>query len=425
MIRNIIHTLGSRLITSIFSLILLLITTQWMGATQKGAVSLLVLNLSLTAIFSGLFGGPSLVYLIPRLPIRHLLFLNYSWSLIAASTLAAVIYLQWLPGSSNPSTYFLLGLLECLIAAHLMMLLGKELIKMHNWITILKTGLVILILCIAQFKGEILNYHWFEHAYMVSLFATYLASGIALLRNRALFANLEASIKTTALQSLRYGFLVQVGNIAQMLNYRISFYFLELMTSPPALALARIGIYSAALQIAEALWQFAKSISTVQYAAVSNLNLDEQDRGLQLSLSLGKLNYGVTFIGITFLCLLPGGVYTWLLGADFAEVKTHLLVLSFGIVALSLSNALSHYFAGVGQHHYNTYSSWFGLFFSLVLGYFAIKHLGTIGAAATASITYVLQTLFQMVILQRNHALQWRAFLINSEDLKQLLKLRK
>lgn len=425
MIKNILHTLGSRLITSIFGLMLLLITTQWMGATQKGAVSLLVLNLSLTAIFSGLFGGPSLVYLIPRLPIKHLLFLNYAWSFMAATALALLIYFEWLPGNPNPSTYFLLALLECLTAVHLMMLLGKELIKAHNWITILKTGLVILILIIGQFKGETMTYYWFEHAYMVSLIASYAASGLTLLRNRALFSQVQSSLKATALQSLRYGFLVQIGNIAQMLNYRISFYFLELMTSPPALALARIGIYSAALQIAEALWQFAKSISTVQYAAVSNLKSDEQDRGLQLSLSLGKLNYGVTFIGIAFLCLLPGGVYTWLLGAEFTEVKTHLLVLSVGIVALSLSNALSHYFAGVGQHHYNTYSSLFGLIFSLVLGYISIAQLGTMGAAITASVTYVLQTAYQMAVLKRNHSLGWNAFLIGANDVKQLLKLRK
>ena len=69
------------------------------------------------------------------------------------------------------------------------------------------------------------------------------------------------------------------------------------------MALIRIGIYSAALQVSESLWQFARSVSIVQYAKVSNL--DDKEKGMRISMLLAKLNYAVTAVGIIVLLIIP------------------------------------------------------------------------------------------------------------------------
>lgn len=425
MIKNILHTLGTRLLTSLLSLALLLITTQWMGAENKGAISLLVLNLSLASIFSGLFGGPSLVYLIPRLPFKHLLALNYAWSALTAALVTGILVGGLLPNQANPIHFFFMALMECLIAAHLMMLLGKEKITAHNAIALLKSASVVGLLLYFRSTGVAMDYFAFEDAYAISLIVTFLLSVGVLIYHRKAYGQQAGSLLNSARESLKYGFLVQVGNVAQLMNYRISLYFIEVLIHPPTLALARIGIYSAALQVAEALWQFAKSISTVQYAAVSNLKDEEAEKGLYLSLGLGKLNYSVTAIGITLLCLLPASFYEAVLGTAFGEVRMHLLILAIGIVALSLSNALSHYFAGIGEHRFNTYSSLFGLVLTVALSYPLISSYGTIGAAIAASITYSAQTFYQMIILKHRKDVPWSAFVVSRADLIALSSLRR
>lgn len=392
-----------------------------MGAENKGEISLLILNVSLASIFSGLFGGPSLVYLIPRFPFKTLFSLNYGWSLITSLLMTLLIIIGFLPSTTAPNMFFAIALLECLVSVNMMILLGRNKITRHNLLLIIKSIILVGTLSALHLNGELLDYDLFEKAYFASMSIVFIVSLAMIARSTKSNESFGKSLQQTARESLSFGFLVQSGNIAQLLNYRLSFYFLELLIHPPAQALIRIGIYSATLQIAEALWQFARSVSTVQYAAVSNM--ENKSEGLSVSLRLGKLNYSVTIIGILLL-LIPGeSFYSSLLGGEFGEVKTHLYFLAPGIVALSLSNAFSHYFAGVGLHRFNTQSSVFGLILSVILGYFAILEYGTLGAAAVASLVYVSQTLYQFIMLQKQDNVKWNALMLQKKDIKAFSKL--
>ncbi|HAQ72036.1 MAG TPA: hypothetical protein DCR48_13775, partial [Flavobacteriales bacterium] len=273
------------------------------------------------------------------------------------------------------------------------------------------------------YQDKSLDANSFVNAYGLTLGATYLISLFLSTRAKADALPKESDFKSTIAACLKYGSLVQIGNISQLLNYRLSFYFLELLITPMPLALVRIGIYSASLQVAEALWQFAKSISTVQYSKVSNTK--DKNVAIDISIKLGKLNYFATGIGIIFLLLIPASVYSSLFGAEFSEIKNHFIILAPGILALSLSNALSHYFAGVGQHKFNTQSSIFGLGITIIIGYFLIYQLGTIGAAFAASIVYVLQTIYQLAMLKRSTEVQYKDLLLGKEDFKTMIEIVK
>jgi O-antigen/teichoic acid export membrane protein len=423
LIKNIIHTLSSRFMVSFMNLALLFITTRIMGAENKGEISLLILNLSLAAIFSGLFGGPSLVYLIPRFQLKNILILNYGWSTLTAGLVAVLSILDILPSGVQSLELFCLALLECLIATHLMIFLGQERVKTHNWIQIIKASLTVGLLFIFYYQDDTLDARSFVTAYGITLAATYLASLFLLSKQNTSGHQKEGGFKSTVSACLKYGSLVQIGNISQLLNYRLSFYFLELLITPMPVALVRIGIYSASLQVAEALWQFAKSISTVQYSKVSNTA--NRNQAIDISLKLGKLNYFVTGIGIIFLLFIPSSVYGSLFGAEFGEIKKHFMILAPGIFALSLSNALSHYFAGVGQHRFNTQSSILGLVLTIFIGYFLILKMGTLGAAVAASVVYTTQTFYQLIILVKTSDVQYKDLILGKEDFKVFIQLAK
>lgn len=416
MVRNLLHTLSSRLVVSLFNLALLFITTKWMGAENKGAISLLVLNLSLTSIFGGLFGGPSLVYLFSRFPLKSLLSINYLWSALSAGLLLLIVDFGLLPSPIVGWELFLLALLESLVAVHTMTLLGAERVSHHNLVQVFKVGLTVGLLGFMQWEYGTVGFESFVFAYRLGLIGALVYSVVRMIGIKG-SDQTGKSLRDTVRAALKFGGLVQIGNIAQLLNYRLSFYFLELIINPPSIALIRIGIYSASLQVAEAVWQFARSVSTVQYAKVSNLS--DQEKGLKISLSLLKLNVIVTTVGVLFLLVLPQSIYTAIFGSEFGEIRAHVALLSPGIIALSASNALSHFYAGVGLHRINTISSTIGLILTIGLGYPSIYYFGTMGAAGTAGIVYVIQTGYQFVVLKRKH----RVVLADLFDLKEEIDL--
>lgn len=398
----------------LLNLVMLFMTTRWMGAENKGEISILVLNLSVAAILSGLFGGPSLVYLAPRFPLKKLLTINYLWSIFISILIAAVFYLSALPLTVSPKVFVLLASLECLTAANLMLLLGREQIKEHNWVQVIKISVTVGII-LFQFLNGPVDFDSFVIAYAISLGLSFLIS-IVLLLSKNTTETIDENISKIIKACFKYGGTVQIGNVAQLLNYRLSYYVLELIISPPQLALIRIGIFHTAVQVAEALWQFARSISTVQYSHVSNL--DSRAEGVDISIKLAKLNYLVTFLALVILLLIPASFFTEIFGPEFSEVKTHLWFLAPGIFMFSISNAFSHFFAGVGDHRYNTYTSIFGLILTALLIYPSIKHFGTIGAAVISSAIYCIQTIIQYAFFKRSDGVQLKSFFIRKEDLK-------
>ena len=222
------------------------------------------------------------------------------------------------------------------------------------------------------------------------------------------------SLRQTITDSWKHGLWIQLGNLAQLLNYRVGYYLLGKLTHDPVVALALIGVFSAAIQIAESLWLLARSVATVQYSRIANLK--SRTEALAFSIRLIKFNYSFTALGCLVLILLPTDFYTSLLGEEFAAVRNLTLLLIPGIVFLSISNGVSHYFAGIGDNRYNAQSSLFGLIISVGLGYGAIFYFSVHGAAFAASLTYVLQTVYQLMLLIRKDRVRLGDLLVNGDD---------
>ncbi|GAB4375551.1 MAG: hypothetical protein Kow0075_01980 [Salibacteraceae bacterium] len=418
LLNNIILTLGSRILVVMLNILLLFLTTNIMGAEQKGMISLLTLNLSIVALFSGFVGGPSLVYLTPRYKLTHLLALAYSWSILIASC-ATWIYTQYLFMTELSSwQFFRLALFESLVSSNLMILLGRKLIGRHNLILVTKPAVVVVFLFVAIGLGNEINFNDFANGYEWSLYACTGISAVFMIstsktdpvtnEGKPLFWNI-----------LRLGFFNQSGNLAQMLNYRLSYYLLEALISPPELALVRIGIFSASVQIAESLWNFSRSVSTVQYSYVANI--EDQKRALHLSLGLARMNLVATAVGIILLALLPTSVYTAFLGDQFTETKSLIILLSPGILALAVSGAFSHYFSGIGKPQFNTLASVLGLGLTLLVAYPAIKFYDIAGAAAASALVYTGQTILQALMLKKSEEFSWSELIPKPEDFDRLL----
>jgi O-antigen/teichoic acid export membrane protein len=214
----------------------------------------------------------------------------------------------------------------------------------------------------------------------------------------------------------RFGFYVQIANLTQFLNYRLSYYFVEAW-----LGRAMLGVFEVGNKLADGLWLFPKSVALVQYSVIANAGPDKDVVLLTLRL-FRFVTLGALLIA-SALVALPESFYLWLLGDRYAGIHNVILFLAPGMVTMSASMILAHYFAGIGKHYINTIGSLIGLAAILVLCRLLIPQFGLSGAAAAASITYTISLTYHLIMFTLRSGASWRDFLFSSDDLIHIRRL--
>ena len=394
MLNNILHTFGIRLITAGISFGVLFLNANFLGAQGLGTVGLIVLNVTLIGILSNLIHG-GLIYFSSRKNRGNLLLIAYLWTLISLALYVLVNQIYPLIDSQYLLHTLLLGGIQASASIHHYFLLGKEKIKRFNLISLLQSlGLVGSLLW--SFYGR--NYIKVD-AFIQALYLSYTISYLLALASSANFIEkpILFKLKEDFKDCLNYGFFAQAANTFQLLNYRISYFFLDSLSGRAAL-----GQYTAGVQLSEALLLIGRSISTVQYARISRRKQEAYAK--RLSLLLMKVSYLLTTLGLIVLLVIPTDWFVYLLGKDFVLLKQILAGLSIGIIALSAEVILSHYFSGTGRVKTNATSAALGLVVTLVSCYILIPVYGVIGAALSSSASYVAMFIFLYVRMNRRNA---------------------
>lgn len=215
---------------------------------------------------------------------------------------------------------------------------------------------------------------------------------------------------------------MQLGNIIQFFNYRLSYYFIEFF-----LKRASVGIYSVAVQLSESIWLIAKSISMVQYTRISNEK--DENYAAKLTLDLMKISFVLTFLALILIMILLHVFFTLIVKPEFNQVPLIMYILATGILTLSVSIILSPYFSGQGKPMHNTIGAAIGLFFTLVLSLILIPVLKLPGAALAAVVAYIASTSYQFIVFVKKAKVKPRDFLLRktdftliAEQVKQLIK---
>jgi O-antigen/teichoic acid export membrane protein len=108
---------------------------------------------------------------------------------------------------------------------------------------------------------------------------------------------------------------------------------------------------------------------------------------------LSKICFLLSLLCIGILVIIPAEFFNWLLGKDFTGIKTIMLYLSPGILVISFSSIISHYFSGLGRQRILLIANASGLVVTLATSYYFIQKYGLIGACYSASLSYFIQAL--------------------------------
>ncbi|MDD5508206.1 MAG: polysaccharide biosynthesis C-terminal domain-containing protein [Bacteroidales bacterium] len=412
MFRYIIGTSLTRLVNALLSFGILWINTHNLGKEGLGTIGLLVLGITLVLLVSNYIGGGALVFLSSRHDWRQLLVPSYLWAIMVSVAGALLLGLFHLVPEEYVVDVLFLSLLQAWMTVNLNLLIGREKIKLFNAISVIQMVLTTVALAFFIYHEHIYN----VKAYIYSLYVGYAAGfllGLAALLPLIRKAGKQKK-QPVIREIIRYGKFIQTANVLQLLNYRLSYYLIEFFTGRAAL-----GIYIVGVQLSEGVWLIGKSVATVQFARISNTR--EEDYAKRITLLLFKFTFALSLLVTIALVLLPEQVYGWIFGDDFVHVKKVILSLFIGILATSVSLMFSHYFSGMGMPRHNMVGSAIGLVLTLVLGLIFIPKYGIIAAGLTASVSYLANLIYLMVVFIYKTKPDLRDFMIRSDDLRLFL----
>ncbi len=410
MIKKIISTILIRGVLACLNFFLAILTTQYLGPEGKGDVSLFVLNLTIVQLVNNFVGGPYLVYLVPRKNSMHLLLLSYAWSLITSVAIPLMLLIFHLADVGNFFHLVLLSVIFSFISINTMIMVGKEEVNKYNITSLTQTLVLITAFFIYVESFGIKNLSSYINAMYFSGLVAATVSLIFIIKH---FKKISfTGIVETFTETLKKGFVLQAGAIAQMFNYRLSFYILDQFHEGGR---KEVGIYSVAVSLAEALWLVSQSVALVLYSRISNS--DDVQHSRKLTVALIKIVFLCTIICTGILLCLPSGLFTFVFGDGFGGIKTVLFPLSTGIVIFSAGIIFSSYFVGQGKPQVSVFASMIGLVITLSLGFILIPRYGMMGAGITASASYTAGVLYQFIAFMKEaKELTFRDFLFTRND---------
>jgi O-antigen/teichoic acid export membrane protein len=403
MIRKVIGTIGSRFLVMLLTFLVVTMNSQMLGADGQGTAALIQLGILIVVAANNYVGGGTVVYLAPRTNPAKLFLPAYLWAIFCA--VIAYLIFQWIPSVPRNFVFAIcgLGLLQSLFTFHLQLLLASERIKAYNIIVTIQAIMLTGALATSFFVFHVIHIDAFVWALLASFGTTYLlafSASASLIERRSIQWD-----PATWKAMWSYGKFAQTGNVLQLFNYRLNLFFLEHLL---VASRGMVGVYSVGLYASEAVWNFSKSLSVVQYARISNSTDARYNQ--ELTLTFFHLSLISTLLVIGVMLSIPNEVYIWIFGSEMTELKGILYILAGGMVINACSVIFAHHFSGTGKYHLNTLASGAALVATIVLGLLLIPKYELTGAAWTATLAYGVQGLTLFYFFRREEDVRLIAF---------------
>ena len=416
MFKKIINTFGTKITAAVINFLIAIILSQVLGDTGKGTQALLLTTITFILIFSDIVCGASIIYLTPRHSFKKILVASTIWAALIAVVMGFAIRLFYPKLAPDLVAHVaILSFISSLSNINFRFLVGKEEIKKANYNTLLQPVLLVLTLVVYYLllkKTDI-------YGYVIGLYLAYGGTfllGMWMLRKE--YANLghdkDKHYKPVLKDLFKYGFLNQTGHFVQFFNLRLSYYLLDKYIN-----VGRVGVFSNALSLAEAIWIISSSIALVQYARIANA--DDRAYAQKLTLDLTKICLVVSAAAIVVLCLLPPVVYTFVFGPEFGEMAGLIRILAPGVLLYCIFLILGHYYSGIGRYQMNTFAALCGLAVTFVLGFTLIPRYDVTGAAITSMVSYTVNAIFLFVFFLKESRFKGKDFILRKSEVENYL----
>lgn len=234
--------------------------------------------------------------------------------------------------------------------------------------------------------------------------------GPAALRLRELFTFDLHSMR----EQVQFGMKGQLGNVVQLLNYRLDQYIVLLFVSASG-----VGIYAVSVTTSQSIWFLANAVAAVLLPRLTAADADEAARTTPLvcrnTLLISAI--GALALGVVTPWLVPG-----LFGDEFDSAVAPLLWLLPGTVALAGSKVLTSYIFSQGRPFTNSMITAAALVVTVVADFALIPRFHVTGAAIASSIAYGVHFVLSLAAYrQLSGGSVWEAVIVRGDDVRRVL----
>lgn len=390
MLKKIAHTLFSKGSTAFINFAILLITSKILGGEIRGEITLFVLNIAIIQIVNEIYTGYTLVHFIPKFSFKKLYEFGFLWVAVCTLILSVFFYLFNVGMGGNWVHLFLLSFIVILHSFHLVFILGKEKIKLYNWLSASQPLILLLSLLIFIFVLQQKS----VTSYIISMYISFIPP--AIISSIYIFKEYRNPIKQEVFlvkQIFTNGFYNQFAALTHMLSNRYNYYLLSTNLL--------VGVYSSATSLIESVWLISGSVTPIILTHVANSKQNEENK--HITFVLAKLCFLLSIVCVLVLYFIPDQFFVSLLGSDFKATKHIMLLLSPGILCVSFSSIIVHYYSGIGKQKTIALANLCGFITTISLGYAFISNYGVEGACYISSISYFITSMILLVVFMRKH----------------------
>lgn len=412
MLKNILSTIFTKGFVALINLAILLVSSKQLGGDVRGQISLLILNIAIIQLINEIYTGYALVYFIPKFSLKKVYSVGVFWTLIfsvVCTIILGILFLFFKIGSNDQWLHLLiLSFIIILHSFHGVIILAKERIKVYNFLNFFQPFLLLTVLMVSIFYFNIKT----VDSYIIALYVSF---GVSIIISALQMFSIFNHEKSNDLpyhpkQIVKNGFFNQLANLSHMLSNRYNFYLLGNTTL--------VGVFSSASSLIESIWIISGSVSPIILTYIANAK--NPNNNSRITFLLSKLCFLLSVFCVIVLLFIPVEFFTFLLGKDFSQTKSVMLFLAPGILFISFSTIISHYFAGLGKQKYIVLANGLGLLATIISGPFFITKYQLIGACYATCISYFVASLVLTALFMRDNQLNILSLFSFKNDLKLL-----
>ncbi len=412
MFKNIVHSLVTKGLVAVINFIILIFSSKYLGFSSRGEISILILNIAIIQIINEVFTGYSLVYFIPNYNLKRLFITGLVYTLIACSLSNSVFYMINIQLPNYEWLSYFVSLLIILNTFNCVIILGKEKIKLYNFLNIIQPVILLMGLIIST---ALLKNYTFSAYFFPMLISFSVAFVISMVSTLQLILKSKVTLNYSNKPIFINGFFCQLAVLMHIACNRYSYYLLPNSNE--------VGLYSSASSLIESILIISNGISPVLLSKIANQGNTTQNQ--QITLSLSKVSFVLSVIGIGVIAILPNRFFIFMLGNDSTYIKYYMLLYAPGIIMLSFSGIISHYFSALGKLKTIVLCNSFGFLVTISLAPLLIKKYNIVGAAIIANIAYALNCIVLVIVFFKSNKLSFLQLINIKNDvinLKQLVR---
>ena len=425
--RNVIWTLGARLLIAIGSVASGVIIARWLGAEAVGVLASLtvVTMLNLTV---GTFGVPSAATFLvarDRSRAKTVVFHAVVFAIVSGAVLVSVILLLIFtaPGLVGDIPLILVMITACGIPFQMLTIfslaayLGLGNIGRYNLLDLLSQASLVINPLVAV---ALLGFGLLTLVTMNAVTAFVLSIAVLIILFRAASREqAETGLgfqRSIMAEMLGYGSRFYVSMLAAVVILRADLLIVNFFRGA-----AEAGVYAVSAQVGTLLLLVPNVISTVLFPRVTEAQDTSGEMTCRVTRHSAMIMFAACLAAVPLVFLLP-----FLYGEAFAAVPYQVLILLPGIYLLGIETVQVQYFSGLGLPRAIPMYWVVTMVINLALNLLLVPSYGAFAAAGVSSFSYVLMfVLIARLFRKRTGRTVGESFLLRGNEFRELSDIGK